>query len=164
MAESHFHDSLSALKLAQILIHSLADGQVPVQRVMYGAHHMVGLVYYLQAHLQGAAGNYGIGAIGAVADDEVLRACAFHLQHLCDLAGAVAGVLALAGRAGLYFDGLLAEGHRYDLGVVLLGYIPHAGFAAAAGTYQKAYLCAMEIEEGYGDYDSAGGLGGGGSW
>lgn len=54
-----------------------------------GPHHMVCLVEYLQAHLRRGCHNC-VGAVRAVADDDVLAAVLLELQVVLNLSGTVA--------------------------------------------------------------------------
>ena len=133
------------LELAQILIYALGYGELAVQGVTDGTHYVVGLMEQLEAHLEGTAGGNGVGAVGAVADDEVLGACALHFHNLGDLAGAVAGVLALEGSAGLGCYSLLALGDGNYFAVHLGADVTHTLFVAAAAAQEQANLGALDV-------------------
>ena len=102
-------------------------------------------MHYLESHLR--AGSHDcVGAVRAVADDDVLAARLLELEVVLYLARAVARTLALA-RSVRHLSSLLAVADGSLCTVVLLYEILHSLEVSAACAYEDTHLSSVEVSE-----------------
>ena len=129
----------------EILADLLGHLECSVQWVAYCHHSKVCHMHYLESHLRSGCHNC-VGAVRAVADDDVLAACLLEVEVVLNLTWAVARAFTLA-CAVWHFHCLLAVAYALFSTVVLLYEVLHSFEVSSASAYEDTYLGSVQIPE-----------------